>query len=31
MKVAASPLGRNRLSLEGKADDTGIPSAKMAA
>ena len=31
MKVAASPLSRNRLPLEGKADDTGIPSAKMAA
>mgnify|MGYP000620607924 CR=1 FL=1 len=31
MKVAVSPLSRNRLPLEGKADDTGIPSAKMAA
>ena len=31
MKVAASPLSRNRLPLEGKADDMGIPSAKMAA
>lgn len=31
MKVAASPLSRNRLPLEGKADDKGIPSAKMAA
>lgn len=31
MKVAASPLSRNRIPLEGNADDTGIPSAKMAA
>lgn len=31
MKVAASPLNRNRLPFEGKADDKGIPSAKMAA
>lgn len=31
MKVEVSPLSRNSLPLEGKVDDTGIPSAKMAA
>lgn len=31
MKVAASPLSRNSLPLEGKADEKGISSAKMAA
>ena len=31
MRVAVSPLSRNRIPLEGNADDTGIQSAKMAA